>query len=368
MRIRLLFIFLLIIVRNVFAAVPIEDLSNSWLVFDASYKAYVPYIPAGESPKILYYSLKPKKFQQDTLQFMSDKGICVYADYRLIYQNTESGTRLIKIPIQKLASIATSDSVLLAFYREDGIKVNSLAAFIATQGLAKENSAKANRGFLNILPRHLGSWSTVLVLVILVVIIMLVINKAIFPEGVSFGKLIGSMNAGSAGPLNGLLWAKIIINSVCFATFVYFIQTSAAANQVSSPSSQLAIPENDISFSVIFFWAFSVHILKFGYNYCCANFSNMTHLLQSQNFMFVNLFYVLNLSLLSLLVLSNISVKMENWLLSFSSQIGVLYFVVPIFVLIVNIIKLSGLRNVYLFSYICTAELLPLILALKFLA
>jgi hypothetical protein len=128
------------------------------------------------------------------------------------------------------------------------------------------------------------------------------------------------------------------------------------------------VADYNISFSMAFFWAFLTQIFKFGYNYICANFSNMNHLLQSQNFMFVNLFYMLNLSILSLLVLSNMSANFGMWLHEFSAQMIVLYLVVLILLLCVNIINQSGLRNVYLFSYICTAEILPLILALKFLA
>ena len=88
MRILFLGIVFLVGIRSVFGGIPVEHLNPSWLVFNDSYKTYVPYIPSGESPKVLYYSLKPVKFEYDTLQFMSDNGLCVYYNYRLIYQNT----------------------------------------------------------------------------------------------------------------------------------------------------------------------------------------------------------------------------------------------------------------------------------------
>ena len=83
--------------------------------------------------------------------------------------------------------------------------------------------------------------------------------------------------------------------------------------------------------------------------------------------MFVNIFYILNLLLLTILIASNLSLSISKWIVDQSVQIIVIYLVIPIFFLVINIIKLSGLRNVYLFSYICTAEILPLLVALKFL-
>ncbi len=365
----LLFVILYTLQYTVWATVPVERLDHSWLVFNDSYKTYVPFIPGTEAPKVLYYSLKPKKFQQDTLQFMSDKGLCVYFDYRLIYQNTERGSRLIKIPIKKLASIAASDSVLLAFYRQDGINTNRLEAQIVTQGnLIDHLSMVVDSSFLSIIPRTTEAWPNILLYTVLSVLLLLVIGKVIFPEGISFWRLMDSMSAGTGGPLNGLLWIKILINSICISTFAYFLLTSVWTEDDASSLSDVSLAKTKVSYAYILFWAFFMHLVKFAYNYICANFSNMKHLLQSQNFMFVNLFYVLNLVLLAFLIALNISPELSDWLLQFSPQLIGFYFIIPILMLVVNIIKLSGLRNVYLFSYICTAEVLPLIMALKFLA
>ncbi|MBX9696504.1 MAG: DUF4271 domain-containing protein [Alphaproteobacteria bacterium] len=348
------------------AAVPVEHLDQSWLVFNASYRTYVPYVPGGESPKVLYYSLKPRKYQYDTLQFMSEKGLCIYFDYRLIYQNNERGARLIKIPIQKLASFVASDSVLLAFYRQGGLDVHRLHAQIVTQGQLFSTSSDVAE-FLTVKPRRVDPYSRTLLFTVLSVLVLLVLGKVIFPEGVSFWRLMGSMSAGIGGPLNGLLWVKIIINSICIATFAYFLLTSVWVERQPAEAVGLAATKTGVSYFTILFWTFFMHLLKFGYNYLCANFSNMKHLLQSQNFMFVNLFYVINLVLLPILVLSNVNAEFSAWIAQFSPELIGLYFIIPVLILIVNIIKLSGLRNVYLFSYICTAELLPLIMALKFL-
>jgi|GEM_PF-3845540 len=365
----LFFVFFMMATHSsVYADVPVERLDQSWMVFNDSYKTYVPYIPSEESPKVLYYSLKPSKYQRDTLQFMSDKGLCIYFDYRLIYQNNEKGARLIKIPIHKLSSLGNADSVLLAFYRQEGINVSRLKAVIVTQGhLLKAKSGDVGIVTSNILPRSTNNWPRTLLYTVLSVILLLVVGKVIFPEGVSFWRLLGSMNAGAGGPLNGLLWVKIFINSLCISTFTYFLLTSVWVSE-SPLLTEFAFTKNSVSYGSILFWTLMMHLLKFGFNYVCANFSNMAHLLQAQNFMFVNLFYVLNLVLLPLLIFCNVSAVLSEWVVQNSTQVIGLYFTIPVVVLIINIIKLSGLRNVYLFSYICTAEILPLILALKFLA
>ncbi|HSZ71825.1 MAG TPA: hypothetical protein VK750_04055, partial [Cytophagaceae bacterium] len=176
----ILFLFLASAVK-VFASVPVAELSEGWLVFDNSYKSFVPYIPSQEVPKVLYYSFKPVKYQKDTLQFVSHKGLCLYFDYRLVYQNTNQGETLIKIPISKLASGISSDSVILAFYKSDGLRVNALKAQIITQGkITPRDGVLTTFDFLQVRLRKAGVWSEILLLSVMSVLLLLVISKAVF--------------------------------------------------------------------------------------------------------------------------------------------------------------------------------------------
>jgi len=368
MKIKWFIIGILFAVVEATASVPVAHLSDGWLVFDNSYKSFVPYIPSKESPKVLYYSLKPSKFQHDTLQFISHKGVCLYFNYRLVYQNTNKGETLIKIPISKLSTGITSDSVILAFYKPDGLLVSAMKAQILTQG-------KITPGLLSSLPfdflpvklRKDRVWDNVLLFSVITVLLLLIISKMIFPDDVSFLQLIGMNYSGktttASGFLNGILIVKILINSICVSTFIYFILHGGVGTADLFGQGD----SNSISYWYILFWTIFVHILKFTYNYLCANFSHTTHLLQIQNGMFINLFYIANLFLLTVLIASNLNPSISKWLVAQSGQIIVFYLIIPVFFLVLNIIKRSGLRNVYLFSYICTAEILPLLVALKFL-
>lgn len=367
MKIKWFIMGMLFAVAEAMASVPVANLNEGWLVFDNSYKSFVPYIPSQEVPKVLYYSLKPSKFQGDTLQFVSHKGICMYFNYRLVYQNTNQGETLIKIPISKLSTGITSDSVILAFYNPDGLRVNALKAQVVTPGkITAKRLSSIPFDFLPVKLRKGGVWDNVLLFSVLSVLLLLIISKVIFPDDVSFLQLVG-MNYSSkttiaSGFLSGILVIKIFINSICISTFIYFmLHGGGMENHLIQGET------SSISYWYILFWAIFVHILKFTYNYLCANFSHTTHLLQIQNGMFVNLFYIANLFLLTVLIASNLSPSISKWLGNQSGQIIVFYLVIPVFFLVLNIIKQSGLRNVYLFSYICTAEILPLLVALKFL-
>jgi hypothetical protein len=370
MKIKWFLIGLFFTVAEAMASVPVDNLNDGWLVFDNSYRSFVPYIPSKEAPKVLYYSLKPSRFQGDTLQFVSHKGICLYFNYRLVYQNTTQGETLIKIPITKLSSGITSDSVILAFYKPDGLRISSLNAQIMTSGrISEKQRTFSSFDFLPIKLRKASAWDNVLLFSVLAVLLLLVMSKVIFPDDVSFLQLVGmnyKSKANSAtGFLNGMLIVKIIINSICISAFIYFILHMGVINR----NEEVLSSENyAISYWYILFWAVFVHILKFTYNYLCANFSHTANLLPIQNGMFVNLFYIANLFLLAVLIASNLSPSISKWLALQSGQIIVFYLVVPVLFLVINIIKRSGLRNVYLFSYICTAEILPLLVALKFLA
>lgn len=350
------------------ASVPVVNLEDNWLVFESSYRSYVPYIPTKDAPKVLYFSLKPSKYKGDTLQFASQKGLCLYLNYRLIYQNTNHGETLVKIPVSKLSTSITSDSVLLAFYKSDGLRVKGLKAHIMTAGKRPNTSSILSLDFLKIKLRKEVGWHSVLLLSVLSIFVLLTISKVLFPEdSVNFLQLFGvnytTKNLPSAGFMNGIMIVKIIINSICISTFIYFILNT----DFGSVKFWTQTEGNFLSYWNILFWAIFVHILKFTYNYLCANFSHTTHLLAIQNGMFVNLFYVVNLLLLTLLIASNFSPSISSWVALQSGQIIVFYLITPVFFLILNIIRRSGLRNVYLFSYICTAEILPLLVALKFL-
>ena len=371
MKIKWFLIGLFFTVAEAIASVPIANLNEGWLVFDNSYRSFVPYIPSQETPKVLYYSLKPSKFQGDTLQFFSYKGTCLYFNYRLVYQNNNQGAAtLIKIPISKLSMGVTSDSVILAFYKPDGLNINVLKAQIITPGRISERLISSIPfDFLRIKLRKSSAWDNVLLFSVLSVLVLLSISKVIFPDDRSFLQLIG-LNYGKVttanGFLNGILIVKIIINSICISTFIYFIFQIGVITGTENLVTNGEV--YSVSYWYILFWAIFVHILKFTYNYLCANFSHTLHLLQIQNSMFVNLFYIVNLFLLTVLIASTLSPSVSKWLAMVSGQIIVFYLITPVLFLIINIIKRSGLRNVYLFSYICTAEILPLLVALKFLA
>lgn len=357
---------ILFTVAEATASVPVANLNEGWLVFDNSYKSFVPYIPSQEIPKVLYYSLKPSRFQGDTLQFVSHKGICMYFNYRLVYQNTNQGETLIKIPVSKLSTGITSDSVILAFYNPAGLRINALKAQVVTQGkITARRLSALPFDFLPVKLRKGAAWDNVLLFSVLSVLLLLIISKVIFPDDVSFLQLIGmnysSKTTVASGFLNGILVVKIFINSICISTFIYFMLHIGGDNPIIQGDAY------SVSYWYILIWAIFVHILKFTYNYLCANFSHTTHLLQIQNGIFVNLFYIANLFLLTVLIASNLSPSISKWLSRQSGQIIVFYLIIPVFFLVLNIIKQSGLRNVYLFSYICTAEILPLLVALKFL-
>ena len=162
---------------------------------------------------------------------------------------------------------------MLAFYRLEGLNTARLDAQIITQGTKLTKSSLVGAEHLKILPRIENKWEATLLFTMLAVLLLLAFGKIIFPDGISFWKLLSSMSSGVGGALNGLLWVKIVINSICISTFAYFfLMTTWNEGSAILPIGVLA--KNEVSYFSILWWTFLAHLFKFGYKhlYDCASF------------------------------------------------------------------------------------------------
>ena len=356
------------------ASVCVEKLENNWLVYHKSYNSFVPYIDNGASPMVIYYHLELGKFKNDTLQFFSDYDLTLYVNYKLIYRNNERGRKLVKIPINRIAESQEQDSLVLAFYDQKGLQLKNLKAEIHTAGMQAADFEVKNQliNFVNLHPRLKDNWSQIFVFALVVTILLLVFNKLVFP-GEEIAKNINKMFfmqkidiLSVRGVLGGANTTRLLINAILLATFFYLFLQHDNSDEYIKLFKVLQIDTNS-SYFILLFWILLVNILKLAYNYLVAYFGDMLDFVQYQNYMIINLAYAMNLLLIAVIILATMNNGILNWFIIHNASILFLYLFIPISLTVLNFFKFSSHSNLYLFSYICTAEILPFLIAVKFL-
>ncbi|WP_229214031.1 DUF4271 domain-containing protein [Dyadobacter flavalbus] len=355
---------------------PIYDYQNDWLVYNSHYKNYVPFsqeIDEGTRFVSLYIDLvKNRKY---ALLLKTESESYLFLEGAL--QNKIAADQWQKISIDSLYKIYKKDELLLTVYGSPGITDKSL--LLCNEKKTNEAGVIENTrsSFINIKPisfTPFGNFAAISLLIILI------LNAWIFNlNPLSFLRLINPFEFFNNDPRdqlskvnkaysNTIIFFVVIIAMLMSFVVIYF---SASSLNIFSLSMILSEKSNTVQIMRDFFILSVLFFVLIYFKYICMVLAgNMLNLDKQVDIIFVKLvqssylFYVLIFLLILMMSTNHINLTAETRpyaLLPF------VFFYLARFIALYVVTKPPGsLINLYLFSYLCVIEIIPLIVSAKF--
>ncbi len=355
---------------------PVYNYQDDWLVYNEQYKNYVPFsqgVNEGTRFASIYVDLV--KNRRYSLLVHSESESYLFLEGAL--QNRIAAGKWQELNLDSLHRLYRKDELLLTIYGSPGIADKTVIICNKKKQKDSENIAPTRSGFINIKPVSFTPFGTFAGIALLII---LLVNAWIFNlNPLSFIRLINPIEFFNNDPRDQL--SKI--NKPYSNTVIFFVVTSSmmmgftviylSANRLnlfsvstilSEKATTLQILGDFCILSLIFF------LLIYAKYIFMVLAGNMLNLDKQVDIIFIKivqssyLFYAL-----AFLVIFGLYSNHINWLEASRPYILLpfLFFYVARFVALYVVAKPAGsLINLYLFSYLCVIEIIPLIVSMKF--
>ncbi len=354
----------------------VYDFENDWLVYSAKYNNYVPFSPdLDENSRSVNLIIDLVKNRNYFLLLHSDTETYVFMEGAL--QGKMESDEWLQLNIDSLYKVYQTDELLVSLYGNTGISGKKvLICNKKNQQLNNVNVLSAS-GLVNIKPIFRNPFANFSVIFAVLFLFICSIIYNLYP--INFLRLLSPADFFSKSnrdqlaklnkPINQYVILFVVLLSMLIGYLFVFLK-SRIPNQfewllfISNGSSAVLILRDFILASIVFFIAF---YLKYLLMVLVANMLNLDALVDilfvktiQSSFVFHGIIYI------ALFALSVNYLAPENYLMA--------YFVFPFlifyflrFIALYVIINPSGrFINLYLFSYLCVIEVIPLIIGMKF--
>jgi len=355
---------------------PIYNYQNDWLVYSSQYKNYVPFsqgVNEAEGYVSVYVDLI--KNRRYSLLLKSENKNYLFLEGAL--QKEIPQDQWIELNLDSLYKVYKKDELLLTIYGSPGIQDKSL--LLCNE--RKRNSAgiieNTSSNIINIKPIVFSPFRN---FAIFAMLIILILNAWIFNVNpLAFTRLINPVELLKNDPrdqlskLNKPYSSSIVFFVLIVSMLSSFIILFLTANKLNIFSVNIILSEksNLLQLLVDFFILSTIFFILFYFKFIfMVMVGNMLNLDKLVDVLFIKivqssyLFYVAVFLLVFML-----SFNSPLWLNSVRSffLLPFLFYYTARFVVLYLVTKPMGtFINLYLFSYLCVIEIIPLIIGIKF--
>jgi Domain of unknown function (DUF4271) len=353
----------------------VHDYQDDWQVFDTRYKAYVPYV---------------REQHQDYSSFSLFFDIENYKGYKLLYRSEKENYLFIDASLQK--KLATSswvvldiDSLQQAFGKTKlfltiygtNTNVEDLTIQIGNKISKTQKTTEIGESLLTILPRELSPFQNFFVIGLLFLTCLYAFLYNFQPKSfqrffsvrdlLTLSKRDESFIVNKPFDIGNVLF---VVNLSFTLSFIFMLITHektdlfSASNILREGETLGTLLWNFLEIAIIIFVAmnfkyFSLRVLSNLYR-----LDNITNIHYFKIIQASSIFFLLILAVLTFSTVSNPEIikSAEKY---FFIPIS-LFFVLRLVLLYFTINKMATLKNLYLFSYLCIIELIPLIVGIRF--
>ena len=373
----ILFIISLLIPRSAYPAFEddsyyykIKDLRSDWKVYSGDENALVPYIASINSRlDNVYIPIDPEEYRNNGLLLNFNSKSAVFINNQLIYNTPGQEERI--FPIDSLAAIYGPNSFLIAIYTPGGIR--NLETSIVSY--SKKDPALMDRmDHLSIIARlSVPVWDFMRlgVIIILVLYVVLInIGGRVFRD--YYNILNSFIRAGADEFLNrtknipriDLVYIVVLSLVISFFIVIIFDQITItdSANNINS-FGRLLIKWLYLSV-IILIWI----MLRFFIISLSSDLFRMRSIgtIHAFEYLRITNFYSLVVFLLMVLAVFvfHINLVIFSYIILYSM---VVFSILRALILYLKFLNSSDYTKLYLFAYLCSAELLPVIIGLRIL-
>jgi hypothetical protein len=336
----------------------IKDLSKESFRFDRYYQSYVPITEQTSDLYSKHFFISPQAFPDCYLTFKAKPGLTLLVENKLIFRQADSSSRVL-IPLKKLEQYSAKErsSMMVTFFHERGFLPSEIKIIRIDNAANETSKAIAATNDITILPRlEMGLQNKVFYL-FMIALVLLTLLKNYYPRDfLFFWALRREQLDDNLKPkiLGVSFW--IIISSICLLASISFF---------------LLYHETQKDFWVLTKVMMAVLIAitaKLFYNFLLAIIFGTVRTVASEFLEFLRVVVLAFAFIGSALLISYITV---GFYLDLDLEI---FFAVILVIMLITVIRMIlvqfnilNARNLHIISYICAAEILPLVVAAKVL-
>lgn len=336
------------------------DFSQNWLRYDKYYESYVP-IKNDElrNSTCINQIVSVEKYKDSHISFQATKGLSFFVNNKLYYKKITDFDEVIRIPLSKIERELNGE-VVFTFFNANGILPiysASISKEIKKTAIVQEDNNK-----FTVFKKAFENQSDLFIL-FLFILSIIVLFKQMYPKEylryykISFQESSDHLLPGTFS-IPSLLMS--FINSLIVALLIYLVKLDEIVF-----NSSISLFKGTL-YTVFFYSIFFIG--KYVYLSAIAWLFNYSKIVALQFSAYIRFFEIS--CLLTAFIMFGIT---ASGVIKLTIQPDLLYFSL-IIVLILSVVKVIFLffrlishRNLYLFSYICAAEILPLIITVKIL-
>lgn len=354
----------------------IEDLEESWQVYDADYKSYIPYLQRVHgNTEALHLQLNLNNYKGYRLLIQTPKPVYLFIQAQLNRKLT--GGQTLILHIDSLRKIYPQPTVLLSFYNQLGHSTKPSVSIINYIERSSGNTIQ-EVSVLPLKPREQSGLEDFSIVAAILITALFAFLWNYHPNAFRsyynikplFSLSIKEDTVLVSRPLSRLSMLFILNHSLLLSFLYILIQKSSGKQLLNDYVLQTASSFGELFyyFSLLSLSIFILIIAKYFFLYFLGslfNLSNVIHIHFYKYLLFSRLFYSVIVPILFVIYLS------FPLAISTASQ-QVIYIIIAfnfIRLLIINFAlnKLTSVKNLYLFSYLCATELTPLLIGIKVL-
>jgi hypothetical protein len=355
---------------------PVYDFQNDWLVYSSQYKNYVPFskgINEGTKSVSLYIDLL--KNRRYFLLVKAENESYLFLEGSL--QKKILKDQWLELSIDSLFRIYKKEELLLSVYGNAGIDDKDVLICHKRPQDAKGIIEKTASTLINIKPINFSQFGNFSVLAMLIILIL---NVWIFNANpLAFSRLVNPLEFFNNDPreqlskLNKPYSNTVIFLVIIVSMLMAFILVFFANNKLNlfSVSAILSEESNIIQFLVDFFMLSAIFFLltygKFIFMVLVGQMLNLDKLVETLFLKIIQSSYYFYIALFLLVFM--LSLNNGIWLVPWRSYVlfpFLIFYVIRFFTLYVVTKPPASFINLYLFSYLCVIEIIPLIIGIKF--
>ncbi|MDZ7898774.1 MAG: DUF4271 domain-containing protein [Arcicella sp.] len=353
----------------------VHDYQDDWQVFDARYKAYVPYVREQHKDYnsfSLFFDIENYKGYK--LLYRSEKENYLFIDATL--QKKLSNTAWVVLDIDSLQRAFGKTKLFLTIYGTNS-NVEDITIQIGNKISKTQKTTEIGDSLLTILPRNLSPFQNFFVIGLLLLACLYAFLYNFQPKSfqrffsvrdlLTLSKRDESFVVNKPFDIGNVLF---VVNLSFTLSFIFMLITHEKTDLFSASN---ILREGETLGTLL--WNFlEIAVITFvAINFKYFSLRTLSNLYRLDNITNIHYFKIIQASsiffLLILVVLTFSTVSNPEIIKSAEKYFFVpisLFFVLRLVLLYFTINKMATLKNLYLFSYLCIIELIPLIVGIRF--
>jgi hypothetical protein len=355
----------------------VQNLEEQWLVYDKDYKGYVPFLKEMHgTPAALYLELNLDSYRGYILQITNTQEAYMFIQAQLYKHITPH--QQVMLNIDSLRTIHQKPVVLISLYNQSGHTVIPVVAMVRKVSVSAENILAQEADITPLKPVNRSGLGNFIILSAMLIVSLYAFLWNHHPKAFNnyynlkhlFALSFKEDTVFISRPLSRISLLFMFAHSMLLSFLYIIIQKSSGELALNDRYLQSAV-----SFFELFAYFFIATSIVFGliigkYIFISLlgnlfNLSKVVHMHFFEYLLYSRLFYTI--------IVAGVFVVYISYPTLLPQAIEEIIFIIIVFnfirLFIINFAlnKLTSVKNLYLFSYLCATELTPLLIGIKVL-